>query len=115
MNRDEMKQATLAFGKTLVRVDIPELPDVEIYVRSLDSGERLVLEELRKDGTLLGDHEFAFLGARDAQGNRYYTADEARTLDGRIAGRIAEAVLEVSGLRKGSQEVAEKKSEGSPN
>lgn len=115
MNRDDVKQALLAFGKELVRVEIPELPALEVYVRSLDAGERLVLEELRKDSLLLGDHEFAFLGARDAKGERYFTVDEARGLDGRIAGRIAKAVIEVSGLGAGAQEAAAKKSGSSPN
>lgn len=115
MNRDEMKQALLGFGKELVRVPIPELPELEIYVRSLDAGERLVLEEMRKDSLLLGDHEFAFLGARDASGERFFTPDEARSLDGRIAGRIAKAVIDVSGLGQGAQEAAAKKSESSPS
>jgi hypothetical protein len=115
MNRDEMKAAMLAYRKELVRVETPELPDVEVFVRSLDAGERLVLEDLRKDGGLLGDHEFTYLGARDAKGERFFTPDEARTLDGALAGRIAKAVLEVSGLASGAQESAAKKSESSPS
>ena len=127
-----MKDKLLSFGKQLVRVEIPEVPDAEIYVRSLTAGERYVIQGIsaqeKRDGSfesidtpdgrridvgMIGDHELTFLGACNADGGRYFTAEEAKSLDGRIATRIAKAVLKASGMDAESARVAAKNSESS--
>lgn len=110
-----MKDSLLKFGRTLMRIELPEIPDAAVFVRGLSAGERLVIEEVRKDGSLVGDHEFCFLGAFDEKGERLFTAEEAKNLDGRIAGKIARAVLVASGLAADSAETAAKNSESSPS
>jgi len=110
-----LKDVLLKFGRELVRVDLPELPDVELYVKGLTAGDRLVIEEIRKDGALVGDHELCYLGAVDSTGQRIFTPEEAKNLDGGLAGKIAVAVLTASGLVKESAEAARKNSPSSPS
>jgi hypothetical protein len=128
------KDKLLAFGKDLVRVEIPEVADAEIYVRSLSAGDRFVIQsisaEQKREGAfdsvqapdgrtidigMIGDHELTFLGACNKDGGKYFTAEEARKLDGRIAGRIARAVLKASGMDADSAREAAKNSESSPS
>ena len=111
-----MDDKLLNFGKELVPVELPEIPDEKVFVRSLTTGERLVLEEVKQATRgLIGDHEFVYLGTFRADGSRRFTATTIRELDGRIAARLALAVLKVSGLTREAQEEAAKKSEASPS
>jgi hypothetical protein len=128
------KGKLLSFGKDLVRVEIPEVPDSEIFVRSLTAGERFVIQsisaEQKREGAfesvqipdgrvvevgMIGDNELTFLGAVNKDGEKYFTAEEAKNLDGRIAARIAKAVLKASGMSAESAEDAAKNSESSPS
>lgn len=128
------KGSLLSFGKDLVRVEIPEVPDAEVYVRGLTAGERFVIQsisaEQKREGAfdsvqapdgrvveigMIGDHELTFLGAVNKDGGKYFTAEEAKSLDGRIAGRIAKAVLRASGMDAESARDAAKNSESSPS
>lgn len=128
------KGKLLSFGKELVRVEIPEVPEAEIYVRSLTAGERFVIQgisaEQKREGAfesvktgdgrvvevgMIGDHELAFLGAVNKDGAKYFTAEEAKNLDGRIAGRIAQEVLKASGMSGDASGTAAKNSESSPS
>lgn len=129
-----VKSELLLFGKDLIPVPIPEIPKAEIFVRSLTAGERYVIQsisaEQKREGAfesvqvpdgrvievgMIGDHELTFLGAVDKDGKQYFTADEAKRLDGRIAGRIARAVLKASGMDADSAKDAAKNSESSPS
>lgn len=114
------KNNLLQFGKNLVPVDLsdfPEVKDEKIFVRSLSSAERLILDEVREGSPTktLGDHEWCYLGACDENGKRYFTVEEVKQLDGRLAAKIGVAVVRVSGLSRNALETAEKKSDASPS
>lgn len=84
----------------------------EFYVRGLSGPERVLLIARQKDGDPMGPAEIVGLAACDEAMTPLFTAEQVAEL--KAAGfdkeleRVAEAVLEASGLTEASREAAAK-------
>lgn len=85
---------------------------VSFFVRGLSGPERVLLVQRQKDGDPMGPAEIVGLAACDDSLGPLFTAEQIAEL--RAVGfdkeleRVAEAVLEASGLTAPAQEAAEK-------
>lgn len=98
------------------RVEIPEAPDVEFYVRGLNGRERSMLVSklaAAREAGGASDADIVVLGACTADGARLYgdtPADlfEVEQIDGTVLARLSLKIVELAGLTAKAAENAEK-------
>lgn len=96
------------------RVDVPELPGVEVFVRALNGKERAqIVARMRTAApdNPVSDAEVVLLGLCDANGTRVYADTElaeVEQLDGGVLFRLSGEILGLAGLRAGATEEAAK-------
>jgi hypothetical protein len=113
---DSPRARLSALRPKIERVEIPEAPDAEFYVRGLNGRERSILISklagAREAGST-SDADIVVLGVCAADGTRLYTdapedLAEVEQLDGIVLSRLSLKIVELAGLTAKAAENAEK-------